>query len=372
MRPVFLYGTLRHVPLLRAVLGRVAPALREARLSDHEVRWAKGESYPLIRQARGGVAEGLLLEDLSDEERERLTFYEGAFGYRLRPVRVETGTGEVEAEAWFPDTLPEAGGRFELAEWEARWAKIAVLAAEEAMGQFGRVPPERLGAMLPQMRARAASALRAAVPAPAEVRRGDGAGAVRLLDRRRPYTGYFSVEEDDLQHPRFGGGESRAVTRAAFVMADAVTVLPYDPARDRVLLVEQFRMGPYVRGDARVFSLEPIAGRVDPGEAPEETARREATEEAGLALGQLELAGAYYPSPGAVTEFLYSYVAPVALPDGTEGLHGADSEDEDIRTHLVGFDRLMRLIETGEAGNGPLILSAYWLARNRERLRASG
>jgi nudix-type nucleoside diphosphatase (YffH/AdpP family) len=137
-------------------------------------------------------------------------------------------------------------------------------------------------------------------------------------------------------------------------------------------LVEQFRYGPFLRGDPNPWSLEPIAGRIDPGESPEAAARREAAEEARLALGRLHLVGRYYPSPGAVTEWLVSYVAEADLPDGSAGLGGLATEAEDIRAHVIPFVRLMELIATGEAANGPLLVSALWLARLRDRRRVGG
>jgi nudix-type nucleoside diphosphatase (YffH/AdpP family) len=162
---------------------------------------------------------------------------------------------------------------------------------------------------------------------------------------------------------------SDLLTREVLVMGDAVTVLPYDPVRDRVLLIEQFRMGPFGRGDPLPWQLEAIAGRIDPGETPEDAARREAVEEAGLALGRLEKVAEYYPTPGAVTEYLYSYVALCDLPDGVAGIYGAADEGEDIRGHLLSFDRLVEVMAAGEIGNAPLLLTVLWLQRERARLR---
>jgi nudix-type nucleoside diphosphatase (YffH/AdpP family) len=152
-------------------------------------------------------------------------------------------------------------------------------------------------------------------------------------------------------------------------MADAVTVLPYDPVRDRVLLIEQFRTGPLARGDVAAWQLEAIAGRIDPGETPQDAARREAVEEAGLTLDTLIPVAGYYPSPGAISEFLYSYVALVDLPDGSAGIFGVEGEAEDIRGHLIPFAQMMDLVASGEIANAPLILTALWLQRERARLR---
>lgn len=213
---------------------------------------------------------------------------------------------------------------------------------------------------------------RAALPTLARLRRTPAPGDVQPETRRQPYAAFFAVEEQTLRFRRFDGGLSAPVLRAGFVSGDAVTVLPYDPARDRVLLVEQVRFGPHLRGDANPWQLEAIAGRIDEGETPEAAARREALEEANLILTDLRPIAGYYPSPGAMTEFLYSYLALVDLPDSAAGQFGLAAEDEDIRAHLVGFADLMDLCTSGEIANAPLLLSALWLSGQRAKLRGQG
>ena len=149
-------------------------------------------------------------------------------------------------------------------------------------------------------------------------------------------------------------------------------MLPYDPVRDRVLLVEQIRMGPLARGDATCWQLEPIAGHIDPGETPQAAARREALEEAGITLGKLEPVANVYASPGNATEFFHIFVGLADLPDLITGTGGLASEGEDIRSHLMSFDELMALADAQALANAPLVASAYWLARHRERLRSDG
>ncbi|OYU19758.1 MAG: tellurium resistance protein [Rhodobacteraceae bacterium PARR1] len=230
--------------------------------------------------------------------------------------------------------------------------------------------PARIARRLVPMLVRAASRLRAGTdPAPHSLRRQPMPGDVQVQAHRQPYASFFAVEEMDLSFRRFDGSLSPVVNRAAFISGDAVTLLPYDPRRDRVLLIEQFRPGPFVRGDTNPWSLEAIAGRIDPGETPEQAGRREAMEEAGLTPGALLPVAGYYPSPAAKIEYLYSYVALCDLPDGIEGVFGVEGEAEDIRGHLIPFDRLMALVASGEVGNGPLILSALWLQRERSSLR---
>lgn len=232
---------------------------------------------------------------------------------------------------------------------------------------FGHLPAETMARRLPGLRVEAASRVRAAASAGRGLRRGSGevaSGAVTPA-----HAGFFAVNVHRLRHRRFDGSFSQELTREVFVVGDAVTVLPYDPRRDRVLLVEQFRMGPYGRGDPLPWQLEAIAGRIDPGETPEEAARREAVEEAGLVLGALEKVAEYYPTPGAVAEYLYSYVALCDLPDGVAGVFGSPDEAEDIKGHLLSFDRLVEVMAAGEIGNAPLLLTVLWLQRERARLR---
>jgi nudix-type nucleoside diphosphatase (YffH/AdpP family) len=117
---------------------------------------------------------------------------------------------------------------------------------------------------------------RAAQTAPATQRRVAVPGDVAVLTRAERFAGFFAVEEQGLRFRRFDGALSDPVNREAFVSGDAVTVLPYDPVRDRVLLIEQFRVGPHLRGDANPWQLEAIAGRIDDGETAEATAIRKA------------------------------------------------------------------------------------------------
>ena len=133
-------------------------------------------------------------------------------------------------------------------------------------------------------------------------------------------------------------------------------------------MVEQFRPGAFGRGDPQPFTLEAIAGRIDLGETPQQAARREAAEEARVALQRLIPVASYYPSPGAKSEFVYSFVGLADLPDDAGGIAGMASEDEDIRAHVLAFEDLMALIRSGEGATGPLILTAFWLESRRGTL----
>lgn len=365
----FFYGTLCHAPLLRVVLGRDA-ALTPAVLAGHAVHWAEGQSFPVIREEAGRSARGLLTEELSREEAARLDFYEGGFAYGVREVEVEAGGARVTARVYLPEREWPAGVAWNLADWQRDWGEIVTEAACDFMALRGLRPPEEILARYPQMLVRAASRLRAAPGGPATLRRAAAPGDVRIQAWRQPYARYFAVEDMDLSFRRFDGSMSEAVNRSVWVTGDAATVLPYDPARDVVLLVEQFRPGPFARGDAQPWLLEPVAGRIDPGETPEQAIRREAREEAGIELGALIPIAGYYPSPAGNSEYLFSYIGLADLPEAGPGrTFGVAGEHEDIRVHVIPFQRLMQLVEGGEAENGPLLLSALFLAGRRDALR---
>jgi len=364
--PLFLYGTLCHAPLREVVLG-LGHVVREAVLPGHRVHWAEGGDYPVLLPA-SGEAVGLLVEGLDAEAQARADLFELGFGYALRKVKVEVeGRGVFTALTYMPEAEVTPGAAWDLAAWAARWGEIWVAAARAALA--GGHDADDLARRWPMMKARAASALRAA-RAPGHVLRADLTAArdVEVLHERRPYTEYFALEDHDLRFRRFDGTMSAPVRRAGFIGGDAVSVLPYDPDLDAVLVVEQFRAGPFLRGDARPWTLEPIAGRIDPGESAEAALRREAMEEAGLELGRLHHVADYYPTPGAVTEFLFSYVAEARLSGRGGEIGGMDHEDEDIRTHVIPLERLMALIASGEVATGPLVLTAFWLAANRGQL----
>ena len=187
--------------------------------------------------------------------------------------------------------------------------------------------------------------------------------------KRIVYRGFFSVEEHDLAYQKFDKTQSDVVTRSTLVSSDAVIVLPYDPINDRVLLIEQFRVGPFIKGDENPWVLEPIAGLIDAGETPESAGLREALEEAHLEIKRLELVARSYPSPGISTEFFHQYIGIVELLDSSNLIAGLSSENEDIRSHVFEYEQFFEMIESGKVKVGPLILLGLWLSKNRNRLR---
>lgn len=367
----FLFGTLCHPPLLARVLEDAPSLTCAATLADHAVLRATA-GVPLLMSVPGEQAQGLFLTT-DAAGAARLELYREPYADILQTVRVQTADGPVRAQTFLPaPDHPAPDGPWSLAEWVPREAAATIEAVAEHLDVARRFAPDLRHARHAMTLVRADSSLRArATPAPATLRRAARREDLHIVQQRRPYAHFFSVEEADLRFRRFDGSFSPQVTRAGFVMGDAVSVLPYDPATDRVMVVEQFRFGPHLRGDPNPWCLEPVAGRIDPGETPEGAARREALEEADLHIDRLLPIARCYPSPGAITEYLCMFLGLTPLDPASEGIGGAASEAEDIRSHVLPFDRLMALIAGGEVENGPLLTSALWLALHRSELRAS-
>ena len=332
-----------------------------ARLAGFELRG--DASRPVLVARPGGGVEGEIA-CLSAGQLARLEFWLGDAVAAEQPLaagglRALVWTGVCAAQT--PDWSRE--------EWIGRWRDTVLACVPDVMAQMGQRPAAAVLARWPQILTRAGARLRATEAGPVTLRHSASPGDIETAARSQPYANYFAVEEYDLQFRRFDGTLSQRLNRAVFISGDAVVVLPYDPWRDRVHLIEQFRAGPHGRGDPQPWLIEAIAGRIDGGETPETTARREAIEEAGLTLGDLHKVADYYPSPAAKAEYIYSFVGLCDLPDGCDRIGGLPGEGEDIRSHVLPFARLMDLVASGEVTNAPLLLCAYWLAANRDRLR---
>lgn len=188
-----------------------------------------------------------------------------------------------------------------------------------------------------------------------------------VLERREVYRGFFRLEVLKLTHRLFGGGRSPTVTREVFHQRRAVTVLPYDPVRDEVMLIEQFRAGALHVCDTP-WILEAPAGMVEPGETMEAVARREVLEECGVTLGRLDYAHDYLSSPGCTTERVSVFIGEATGPlEG--GIHGRPEEAEDIRARAFPVDEAFGLVRSGRITAITGIVTLQHLMLERDRLR---
>ena len=357
---LFLYGTLRYRPLLDLVLGHDRAAPVRARLPGFAARWVAGEAYPMIVEEPDAVAMGLVVE-VTPEGRARLDFYEGGFGYGTRVVVLEDGS---EAEIYWPDPGLAPAAPFDLDDWVRDWGEISLRAASEAMALYGDWSAVQVARVLPAWRARAQAQLSAHHPGP--TRRRSPPGAARPETQRTGgYRGFFRLDRVNVAFDGFDGHRIGPLDREIFVAFDAALVLPWDPATDEVLIIEQFRFGPLMREDPVTRVFEPIAGLVDAGETPEDAARREAAEEAGLRIDEVLPMGQGYASPGYSTEYFHFFLARCDLAGAHGHVGGTASESESIRSHVLPLDEALDLVGTGEINATPLAFMLLWLDRHR-------
>lgn len=369
---LFFYGTLRHAPLLAVVLGKDPERLEAcpAVLADHAVRSVPGEPFPTLIAATGATGPGLLVRGLTEQDIARLQFYESGFDFDLVTLDVLDSRGRsMPAQVFFPKPgLCDAADDWSLRDWTEKWAEISVEAAREVMAWYGRKTGAEIVEGFAGIRRRAAAVVAARKRAPDDA--PDLTGDVTVLAHNRPYAKFFAIEEMDLRVRQYDRRMGPKVNRAALVVGQAAVVLPYDPQRDRVLLVEQFRAPVFMAGDRMPWVWEPIAGLLEPGETAEEAARREALEEAGLTFRHLEPAGEMYSSTGSSTEYLHLFIGLTDLPDKAAGLGGVDA-GEDIKSAVITYDQLMQRVDDRLCRDMPLVTTALWLARYRDRLRSA-
>jgi ADP-ribose pyrophosphatase len=193
--------------------------------------------------------------------------------------------------------------------------------------------------------------------------------APEIVEREVVYQGFFRVDRFRLRHRLYGGGWSPFITREVMARRRAVGLLLYDPRRDEVVLVEQFRLPAHLAGFGAQH-LEIVAGLVDQeGEADDAVARREAQEEAGLAVeGELVPIHRCLTSPGGTTETVALFCGRV---DATHagGVHGLADEHEDIKVVVLPYAEAARRLREGAIGNAVTIISLYWLDAHRAELR---
>ncbi len=196
-----------------------------------------------------------------------------------------------------------------------------------------------------------------------------GTDDVQILQREQCFSGFYRLERLQLRHRLFSGEMGAQIERELFVRHDVVCVLPYDPRRDEVVLIEQFRTGALGKAE-NPWLIELVAGLIDKDERPDEVARREAMEEAGLELGALWPVCRYFPSPGGSDEYVHMYLGRCDS-EGAEGIFGLAEEGEDIRVHVWSVEQALAAVRDGTIDNAASIIALQWLALNRDEVRGA-
>lgn len=184
----------------------------------------------------------------------------------------------------------------------------------------------------------------------------------RITKKERIFGEFFRVDRVEVTHDCFNG-PPMAVRRYHLERPEVVAVLLENRERGTCILVEQFRYSSTKTGDG--WTLEIVGGLIDPGETPEECARRESLEETGYQPQTLEYWTAFYPTVGVSDELIHLFYGQVDERHRIEDGGGLAHEHEDLKVREVPLEELLARIESGELTDSKTIVALQWLAIKR-------
>jgi ADP-ribose pyrophosphatase len=195
---------------------------------------------------------------------------------------------------------------------------------------------------------------------------------VVIGSEKRVWPGRFPLDVVQFQHRRFDGAMSGTRTWELWRRGPAAALLPYDPATDAVVLIEQFRFPALAAGlDPTLVELP--AGLCEDNEDPADAIRREMREEMHMAASHVERIGKFLLSPGGADELCHLYVGRVTAPpadgEGIAGHGGESSEHEDIRVRVWSADDAIEAAFAGCFTNSVTAIALFWLAAKRPWLQ---
>ena len=199
---------------------------------------------------------------------------------------------------------------------------------------------------------------------------------VKILGRESCYRGFFELQAIELQHSQFAGDTGAPIRRELIRKGSAAAAILYDPELDSIVMVEQFRIGAYAahveqQGNPvdHAWTLELVAGFVEPGESPQRVIHREAMEEAGCEVTALLPIYSYLASPGNASEITHLFCARVDA-SRVEGIYGVKEEGEDILVHVLSVHDAIEALHDGRINTVTPMLAIQWLQLNHAMLPA--
>ena len=179
---------------------------------------------------------------------------------------------------------------------------------------------------------------------------------------------HLRIDTLRFRHRLFSGEWSAERNYDVLRRGQAVAIVLYDPDRDQVVLVEQFRLAALLAGGSP-WQLEAAAGLIDTEETPQAVAERETQEETGLTLIGAPLPVQHYlSSSGNSDEGIFLFCGRVDAT-AAAGVHGLPEEHEDIRVVVKTLTEVEALLDAGAIESGHTLIGLYWLLRHRDRLR---
>lgn len=190
---------------------------------------------------------------------------------------------------------------------------------------------------------------------------------LEILDQQTIHQGHVQLVKYSLRHQLYSGQWSKTLIREVLVNRRAVGVILYDPQRDEVVLIEEFRAGA-INSDDTPWLIGTVAGLVEPGESTEQVAKREAMEEANCPILELLPITEYWVRPSISAEKIFLYCGRI---DATHvgGIFGIADEGEDIKVHVTPRATAYQAVVNGQINNAISIIAIQWLELNYAKVQ---
>ena len=184
----------------------------------------------------------------------------------------------------------------------------------------------------------------------------------KVTNKKNLYDGFFKMNEISLKYKKYDGSWSNEIKRELFGGAQVSAVLPFDPIKKKIVLIQQFRPGT-ISKNTNNYLNEIVAGIIDPGESPEIAAKRECLEETGYKIKKLTPIQGYFPAPGSSESFYHLFLGEVDIKNGKK-IMGLDNENEDILVESFKVNQVKKMMQEGKFINGLTLIAIQWFFLN--------
>ena len=177
----------------------------------------------------------------------------------------------------------------------------------------------------------------------------------KILRKKSLHNGFFEIKELTLKHKKHNGKWSKSIKREIFSGAHVATVLPYDPKKKKIVLINQFRAG-VINQNINPIITEIVAGFISKNEKPVKAAMRECEEETGCKVINIKKMFSYFPSPGSSESYYHLYFAEVDSFNGIR-ITGQTDENEDILAKSYTVTEVKKLLMENNILNGLTLIA---------------
>ena len=188
----------------------------------------------------------------------------------------------------------------------------------------------------------------------------------KIINKKNIHNGFFKMNEITLKYRKYDGSWSNKIKRELFGGAQVSAVLPYDPLKKEIILIQQFRPGTISKNFDNYLN-EIVAGIIDPGEKPETTAKRECMEETGCKVKKLIPIQGYFPAPGSSESFYHLFLAEIETFVGQRIL-GLKTENEDILVKRYKISEIKKMLQNKQILNGLTLIALQWFFLNMSNI----